>query len=59
MVAKVVMILSVRLYWRTAARIPIGIETTIVTMSETPISNKVAGNRAPTFARTGWPSMKL
>ena len=57
MVAKVVMTLSVRLYWRTAARIPTGIDTTIVTMSAAPIRSIVAGTRSITFFRTGCPSV--
>ena len=39
MVAKPLMILSARLYCLTAAMMPIGSETTMVTMSATPISS--------------------
>ncbi len=59
MVASVVMILSVQLYCLTAARMPIGIEKMIVTMSAEPISRSVAGIRSVMFWMTGRPSMKL
>ena len=48
------MILSARLYCLTAAMMPIGSETTMVTMSATPISVTVAGIRSKIMSRTGW-----
>ena len=42
------------LYCFTAAMMPIGRETTMVTMSATPISITVAGTRSKIMSRTGW-----
>lgn len=53
-VANVEMILSTTLYWRTAARIPIGTAKSIVTRSELPMSVIVAGIRSKIASRTGW-----
>ena len=58
MVANVVMILSAQLYCLTAASMPSGIDTIIVTISDVPMSSSVNGIRSKIFSTTGRPSTK-